>query len=102
MCIRDSAKATQEKLQAHDLDFKVIPISIKDYLTLLDYTGRLIRTGKCGAIPSNAPSIMERMGYSGSAWAKTQRPSLARMQRAVGSSESIKNYCEVIGLRWIW
>ena len=95
-------KATQEKLQAHDLDFKVIPISIKDYLTLLDYTGRLIRTGKRGAIPSNAPPIMERMGYSGSAWAKTQRPSLSRMQRAVGSSESIKNYCEVIGLRWIW
>ena len=96
------AKATDPTLNQRHLDFKEIPIGIKDYLSLLDYTGRIIRAGKRGYIDPEAPPIMERLGYSMKGWSKTQVPSMSRMQRAIGSRASIKKYCEAIGQLWIW
>jgi len=82
--------------------FKEIPIRFKDYLVLLDYTGREIRQGKPGRVETDAPSIIKRMGYTAEGWSKAQKPVISRMERAVGSVESIKSYCEAIGQRWIW
>jgi len=79
-----------------------IPIAFKDYLSLLDYTGREIRQGKRGFIDTDAPSIIKRLGYTPKSWSKAQIPSMSRMQRAIGSAESIKAYCEAVGQRWIW
>ena len=95
-------KATRRKLSPNDIGFKEIPIGLEDYLHVLDYTGREIRQGKKGFISSEVPPILERLGYSSSSWVKTQSPPSSRMQRAVGSNESIRTYCEKIGLNWIW
>jgi len=84
------------------IGFKEIPIGFKDYLVLLDYTGREIRQGKRGRVEADAPSIIKRMGYTAEGWSKAQKPVISRMERAVGSVESIKSYCEAIGQRWIW
>ena len=96
------AVSTDRKLSENDFGFKEIPIGLKDYLHLLDYTGREIRQGKKGFIQSDMPPIIERLGYSERSWSNSQRSSVSRMQRAIGSSESIKRYCETIGLNWIW
>ena len=96
------AKTTCRKLPQNDIAFKVIPIGLEDYLNLLDYTGREIRQGKKGFIHSEAPPIMQRLGYSPTDWAKKQSTSASRMRRAVGNSDSIKSYCETLGLNWIW
>jgi len=96
------AEETDHKLSESNFGFKEIPIGMKDYLSLLDYTGRIIRAGKQGYISPEVPPIMERLGYSVKGWSKIQARSKSRMQRAVGSSVSIKNYCEAIGQRWIW
>jgi hypothetical protein len=41
---------------------------LKDYLQLVDTTGRMIRTDKRGAIPINLPPILERLSINRQQW----------------------------------
>jgi REP element-mobilizing transposase RayT len=43
-------------------------ISLDDYLTLVDATGRIVRTGKRGAIPAHLAPILERLRLDLHAW----------------------------------
>ena len=45
-----------------------IPMSLHDYLTLVDLTGRVTRLGKRGAISAKMSPILERLKLSESAW----------------------------------
>ncbi|MFT5224546.1 MAG: hypothetical protein ACI8XX_000291 [Polaribacter sp.] len=45
-----------------------ILFSLKDYLQLVDTTGRMIRPGKRGAIPINLPPILERLSIERQQW----------------------------------
>ena len=45
-----------------------IPFSFKDYLELVDYTGRIIRPGKRGAIAATLPPILQRLGINPKRW----------------------------------
>jgi hypothetical protein len=84
----DLKKATddeikQQRLQRFDLALKPfaqfdgnvtareqfgILFSLKDYLQLVDTTGRIIRTDKRGAIPINLPPILERLSINRQQW----------------------------------
>ena len=44
--------------------------SLTDYLELVDYTGRIIRPDKRGAIPINLPPILKRIDIDLSIWLK--------------------------------
>ena len=43
-------------------------MSLAEYLQLLDWTGRQLKPGKCGAIPRNAPPILDRLNLSAELW----------------------------------
>ena len=45
-----------------------IPLSFKDYLCLVDHTGRLTRQNKKGVIPISAQPIVERLGLKTDSW----------------------------------
>jgi REP element-mobilizing transposase RayT len=45
-----------------------LPFAFKDYLELVDFTGRLARLGKRGSIASMQPPILQRLGIEGLAW----------------------------------
>lgn len=45
-----------------------LPFAFKDYLELVDATGRLARAGKRGAIASLQPPILQRLGIEGLVW----------------------------------
>jgi hypothetical protein len=84
----DLNKATEEeiiqqRLQRFDLPLKPLTqfdgnessqeqigvlFSLKDYLQLVDTTGRMIRTDKRGAIPINLPPILERLSINRQQW----------------------------------
>jgi hypothetical protein len=84
----DLKKATddeikQQRLQRFDLPLKPLAqfegnvtsrekfgilFSLKDYLQLVDTTGRMIRTDKRGAIPINPPPILERLSINQQQW----------------------------------
>ena len=72
-----------------------LPISLGDYLQLLDWTGRQIRSGKRGAIPQNVDPLFERLGISGELWVdcvmnfrKWFRSSVGRPKSMEASAES--------------
>lgn len=76
---------------------QTIPISFKDYLELLDWPGRQLKQDKRGSIDHNTRSIMNRYGFTPDTWLKTQLPQVSWKQKALGSAESIKDYCGAIG-----
>jgi len=98
-------KTSSSKETEHKSGFfsnRCIPISFRDYLEMLEWTGRQIRKGKRGAIDRNCPSVMSRLGYTDEQWIKTQTPRMGTKQKALGSMARITEYCQAIGQRWIW
>ena len=70
-----------------------ILFSLRDYLELVDYTGRIIHPTKRGAIPVSLPPILSRLGLSQDEWlseacefearyAQNQRAEQGRRRRA--------------------
>jgi REP element-mobilizing transposase RayT len=51
-----------------DEDHPGIPIAFKDYLQLVDYTGRMIRDDKRRFIPGHLPPILERIQFDPKQW----------------------------------
>jgi REP element-mobilizing transposase RayT len=45
-----------------------LPITLADYLSILDWTGRQIRKKKRGSIPSDLAPILERLGLVSDGW----------------------------------
>jgi hypothetical protein len=45
-----------------------LPFILRDYLELVDWTGRIIRQDKRGAIVSSLPPILERLSLDREAW----------------------------------
>ena len=43
-------------------------MTLIEYLQLLDWTGRQLKPGKRGAIPKNAPPILDRLNLSAEMW----------------------------------
>ena len=61
--------AVREKVTSRRASNKgCLPMSLGDYLQLLDWTGRQIRTDKRGAMPQNLESMFERLGISAELW----------------------------------
>ncbi len=49
-------------------DKGILPIKLENYLELLDWTGRLLRSDKAGSIPSHLAHILDRLGIKRSIW----------------------------------
>ncbi len=49
---------------------KGIPFLLKDYLELVDWTGRIIRDDKRGAMTQSLPPILQRLSLEEEAWAQ--------------------------------
>ena len=47
-----------------------IPFTWEDYLVLVDWTGRVVREDKRGAINHQLPPILERLNINTSIWMK--------------------------------
>jgi len=45
-----------------------LPFLLSDYLELVDWTGRILRDDKRGAINANLPPILERLAFDNKAW----------------------------------
>ena len=66
-----------------------LSISLARYLELLDWTGRQLRHGKRGAIPSELAPIMKRIGIDSSGWCDLIKKFGRLFKRAAGSPESL-------------
>ncbi len=55
-----------------------IPFRLDDYLELVDWSGRIIRADKSGAIPTGTPSILSRLGVDDGEFLKHVSPKTTR------------------------
>ena len=72
---------------------KGIPFKLKDYIELVDWTGRIIRKDKRGAIDSTLPPILERIGLDAERWAILSTEFEERFQHWVGSEHIVRKVC---------
>jgi len=73
---------------------KGINFSLKDYLILVDETGRIIRDGKRGAISSNAEKILSRLNIPSDNWLNITTNFGKLFHGPVGSLQELTHYCE--------
>ena len=65
----------------------LLPISLEDYLKLLDWTGRQVREHDRGVIPSDLAPILDRIEIGRENWLTTIREYDSRFGRVVGRFE---------------
>lgn len=76
-----------------------ISFSLKDYLTLVDETGKIIRSDKHGAINPKASNILARLHISDESWLKLTTKFECIFTGAVGTAEHLSEFSERVGLK---
>jgi hypothetical protein len=64
-------------------------IPLAEYLDLLDWTGRQLRSDKRGKIPSHLAPILARIGLDGASWCEVVKKFGSMFKRAAGGSQSM-------------
>ena len=78
-----------------------IPITFPHYLDLLDWTGRILREDKAGAIDSSAPDILSRLGFTQGQWTdQINTPAHWRL-KALGPPARVDEFAQSIGQKWV-
>ena len=78
---------------------KGLAFQLKDYLELIDWTGRCIRDDKRGAISNNLPPILERLQIEQEAWLSLIQGFETLFTSLVGKEQSVQAACEQQGKR---
>lgn len=76
-----------------------IRFSLKDYLTLVDETGRLLRDDKRGDINTKVANILARLHISDESWLKLTFNFESIFIGAVGTAEHLSKFSEHVGLQ---
>jgi REP element-mobilizing transposase RayT len=72
---------------------KGLPFDLKDYVQLVELTGRCIREDKCGYIENDQQSILNRLNISAENWLFLTTQFRRLFHGAVGNSEALADFC---------
>jgi len=78
-----------------------LPYRLSDYLELLDWTGRIIRDDKRGAIPGNTPKILDRLNIEAKNWLHSAQHFERSFKLFAGKMASVKAACQALGYQRI-
>jgi REP element-mobilizing transposase RayT len=78
-----------------------LPMRFEDYLQLVDWTGRVNRADKLGAIDATLPPILVRLQIDPHAWKATMRIGGNRFGRALGRLEKLRSHAARLGQSWV-
>ena len=78
---------------------KGLPFELKDYLELIDMTGRCLREDKAGYIEGNQPALLNRLNITPENWLTLTKDFRKLFHGAVGHSDVLSDYCEHKGLK---
>ena len=78
---------------------KGLPFHIKDYIELVDWTGRIIRQDKRGAIDNNLPPILERLDIEPQKWITLTTQFESRFKTLVGTTDRLRRLKSVFQLK---
>jgi REP element-mobilizing transposase RayT len=78
-----------------------LPMTEEQYLSLLDWTGRQIRSDKRGSIPADLAPILDRLGLSPSKLPDIVSGFAREFHSAVGRVDSMLQFAQRLGRRWV-
>ena len=78
-----------------------IPYTLRDYLALVDWSGRLIRKDKRGAIDATLPAILSRLGIGADSWELLMGRRGAVFGRAMGKLDAMRLHAATLGQSWV-
>ena len=78
-----------------------LPFRLNDYLELVDWSGRILREGKKGAIPDHLPGILQRLDMDAKQFIYLTRNFEHPFKNLVGAAHHVRKACESIGLNWV-
>ncbi len=73
---------------------KGLPFRLTDYLELVDWTGRIIREDKRGAIPDEIPPVLQRLNIEPKHWLYVTLHYESSFKGLVGSAYKLKQVCQ--------
>ncbi len=79
---------------------RALPFLLEHYLELVDWSGRVVRAGKKGAIAADIPPILDRLGIDSDEWLKTMAWN-NRFYQAVGRLKAMRAFALKSGQRWL-
>jgi hypothetical protein len=79
-----------------------LPVTLDDYLELLDTSGRILRDGKAGSIPAHLAPILERLGIKVDLWSKLVTRYHDWFGHVVGAPAKLIDRAAGAGRRWYW
>ena len=74
-----------------------LPFRVEDYLALVDWSGRIIREEKRGAVAENLPPILERLDIEPKHWLFLVTKFECRLKGLVGCSYRLKEAAKQLG-----
>lgn len=78
-----------------------LPFALKDYIQLVDRTGRILRKRKRGRIDPSMPPILDRLKIDHAAWERMMKPHGNRFGRALGPLSYLRVHAQTFGQSWI-
>jgi hypothetical protein len=76
---------------------KGLPFRFTDYLELVDWSGRILRDDKRGAIPEHIPPVLEWLNMEPKHWVYLTRHYESSLKGLVGSAYKLKQACRALG-----
>ncbi len=80
--------------------FGVLRIKQRDYLELVDHTGRQIHPGKRGALSGPRPAALAQIGYTDEQWQRQVLAVGSGYFRAIGAADVLFKKAREIGQAW--
>ena len=77
-----------------------LPVSLDQYLQLVDWTGRQLRRGKRGKIPAHLADILQRLDVETSVWLDGIEHFEQWFHRAAGRARAMMEKAKQAGRRW--
>ena len=77
-----------------------IPFQVRDYLELVDWTGRMVRVDKRGWIAETAPPVLEAMQMDGPQWLDLSLGIQRRGLQVIGHPDKLQRYNQSTGRLW--
>ena len=78
-----------------------LPMPLEKYLLLLDWSGRTLREGKRGAIPSDAAPILDRLGLEVDYWLRGLQEVGEWFSDFAGQPTTLRQFAAEKGLGWL-
>lgn len=101
-----SIKARIDRFDSHLVPFENsfresgLPMTLKEYLNLVDWTGRHIHKDR-GHIAGRPPPLLDHLHVNDSTWLREMRHFGKWYYRAVGSIMKMDRYRQHLGARWL-